>query len=157
MRQKEQYIKKCSKINISVNDNVMLRYQYAKKGKSRCFVPKWNGPWTILRFNGPSNCKIKNAEGKIKYVNVDQLKKIEVRANDTSNGDRFGDIDTRRTYNNENETETSQNLNDDEFDMSDDFQDITRCDENEMSQNPGSWCDIDANNVLPHRTRSGRV
>ena len=158
MRQKEQYIKKCSKINITVNDNVMLRYPYAKKGISRCFVPKWNGPWTVLRFNGPSNCNIKNAEGKIKYVNVDQLKKIEVRANNSSNGDRFGNNDMRRTDENENENETSQNLNDDELDISDDFQDITmRYDENEMSQNPGSWCDIDANNVLPHRTRSGRV
>ena len=50
-----------------------------KKGLSRAFQPKWNGPWKIIRFIGSTNCCIENERGLVKYLHLNLLKKVQAR------------------------------------------------------------------------------
>ena len=58
--QKKQYDKSVKGVTISPHDIVMLWYPYHKRGISKCFVPKWNGPWLVVKFTSPWNCHIVN-------------------------------------------------------------------------------------------------
>ena len=74
-----------------------------------------------------------------KYVNVDQLKKIVIRDNNTSN-ESTHDMNASNDF-------SEQVVEDDPImDDSDEYMEI-----------PGAWCNVDTNNILPQRTRSGRV
>ena len=141
IRQKQQYDKKVKLSRINVNDTVMMSYNYNKRGVSKCFIPKWNGPWLVLRFTGPSNCVIVNSKGEHKNVNIDQLKKVETRDTDSF---------PKRLGENSKQTDVFDN-------------DISDCEGDEcvhegVVQEPpqGSWCEIDSDNIIPFRTRSGR-
>ena len=50
---------------------------------SGCFQPKWDGPWSIVKFTGSNNtnCKIVNCKDPRKKLNVhvNQLKLVEIR------------------------------------------------------------------------------
>ena len=58
----------------------MLWKPYKKKGLSGCFQPKWDGPWTIVKFTGDRNvnCKITHCRDAAKKMNVhiNQLKLV---------------------------------------------------------------------------------
>ena len=61
----------------------MLWKPYKRKGLSGCFQPKWDGPWSIVKFtgNGKTNCKIVkcNEPSKKLNVHVNQLKPAKTR------------------------------------------------------------------------------
>ncbi len=59
----------------------MLWHPPQKKGNSRCFKPKWSGPWTITHLIGDLNCKLVNEHGIVSpTVHVNQLKYIPPRS-----------------------------------------------------------------------------
>ena len=80
-RMKNQYDKNTSKHHYKINDTVMLWNPPQKKGISRCFQPKWSGPWTITHLVGDLNCKLINQCGKVSpTVHVNQLKYLPPRS-----------------------------------------------------------------------------
>ena len=56
---KETYDKKTTSHEFVVGDQVMLWDPPHRKGVSRAFQPKWNGPWTIVRLIENTNCQIR--------------------------------------------------------------------------------------------------
>ena len=42
----------------SVGDPVMLWNPPHRKGLSKSFQPKWQGPWVITKFIGTTNCRL---------------------------------------------------------------------------------------------------
>ena len=80
-RMKKQYDKNTSKHHYQINDTVMLWNPPQKKGVSRCFQPKWSGPWTITHLIGDVNCKLIDLGGKVSpTVHVNQLKYVPPRS-----------------------------------------------------------------------------
>ena len=80
-RMKKQYDKNTSKHHYQINDTVMLWNPPQKKGISRCFQPKWSGPWTITHLIGDVICKLIDLSGKVSpTVHVNQLKYVPPRS-----------------------------------------------------------------------------
>ena len=81
-RMKSQFDKGAKPSPFSVGDIVMLWKPYKKKGISGCFQPKWDGPWSIIKFTGDKkiNCKIVHCREPTKKLNVhiNQLKLMKV-------------------------------------------------------------------------------
>ena len=73
---KKQYDKGAHVAPYTVRDVVMLWKPYKLKGVSGCFQPKWDGPWTILKFHGNASCLILSCvdDKKNMNVHVNQLK-----------------------------------------------------------------------------------
>ena len=76
---KKMYDKHATPHTFSAGDYVMLWDPYYRKGVSRSFQAKWQGPWIIMKLIGAMNCLIKNENGDEKNVHLNQLKKIEKR------------------------------------------------------------------------------
>ena len=76
---KKTYDKNVTKHNFQVGDMVMIWDPPSKKGLSRAFQAKWNGPWKITRFIGSTNCRLENDRGKDKYTHLNLLKKVNLR------------------------------------------------------------------------------
>ena len=78
-----------------------------------------------MEFKGPANCKIKDEKGHIKFVNIDQLKRVENRYTQFP---KYVDKDTKSysdVFDNEINDESNQR-----------------------------WCDISENNIIQSRARS---
>ena len=84
-KMKQQYDKRSRNLKFSVGDIVMLWKPYKKKGLSGCFQPKWDGPWSIVKFTGKRkmNCKIIRCEDSEQTLNVhvNQLKIVQENEN----------------------------------------------------------------------------
>ena len=52
-----------------------------QKGISRCFQPRWQGPWVITDIIGPTNCRIMDSKENEKTIHFNQLKKVLTRYN----------------------------------------------------------------------------
>ena len=80
---KTQFDKTVRQSQFTVGDTVMLWKPYKRKGVSGCFQPKWDGPWSIVKFtgNGNTNCKIVKCNDPSKKLNVhvNQLKLVKTR------------------------------------------------------------------------------
>ena len=148
--QKVQYDKNTKNVKMSIGETVMLWYPYHKTGISKCFVPKWTGPWKVTAISGTSNCRIKNAKGESKWVNFDQLKRVETRVDTFSSAVDEKLDDATSTCNDlfdidvcaDNSINEGEHVND-------------AMPQNDNEPGTGSWCEVDVNNILPHRTRSG--
>ena len=154
--QKTQYDKNVKGDVLRVNDVVMLWYPYHKRGMSKCFVPKWIGPWEIKEFSGQSNCKIQSSKGDVKWVNVDQLKRIENRnPNLPTTMDLLDDFPEVTDNEDDNDMSDCVMNNGDAVANQEDVEGQ----ELQVILPPvrGSWCDVDVNNIIPNRTRSGAI
>ena len=80
-KMKDNYDKTAKPSPFKIGDRVMLWKPYKKKGLSGCFQPKWDGPWSIVKFTGQHNmnCKIVNSADPSKTMNVhvNQLKLVK--------------------------------------------------------------------------------
>ena len=80
-KMKVQYDKTAKPSPFKIGDTVMLWKPYKRKGLSGCFQPKWDGPWSIVKFTGQNNmnCKIINCaeSSKTMNVHVNQLKLVK--------------------------------------------------------------------------------
>ena len=63
-RFKSQYDKNVHTSKIPVGSSVMLWDPGKKLGLSKCFQPKWSGPWTIIYYTSETNCKLSNNRTK---------------------------------------------------------------------------------------------
>jgi len=161
---KSTYDKNVKGQPITVGDHVMLWAPYTQNGLSRCFQPKWMGPWIVYSFTGPSNCKLLNEKGEYKNVHINQLKLIEQRNNHLlpPNKQISNTIDNTNTSNTINEKTVTNEIEDitEPFDLFDETvtehrQDIIPVHDIPHNIINEAWVDIDANNILPHRTRGG--
>ena len=152
---KQQYDKGSQLLNISIGDKVMLWNPYGKSGASKCFQPKWTGPWTVHSFTGKVACKIENdGNGQMKNVHVNQLKIIQ---------DRYNSLQPNYTNTNtpNNDTNSSNNnVASDNFYFHEDNDEIERETEENIVPVPmnrnniinEAWVDIDPTNIIQHRT-----
>ena len=76
---KHTYAKNVTTHDFKVEDNVMIWDPPQRKGLSRAFQPKWNGPWRITRFIGGTNCRLENECNGEKYVHLNLLKTVKAR------------------------------------------------------------------------------
>ena len=130
-QQKRQYDKRTKDSNIHVNDHVLLWNPYHKRNISKCFLPKWKGPWMVVQLTGPSNCKIVSEKGEFKHVNVDQLKKVVKRDVQFPSRSAKANVEYTDVFEDEVVGETTYS-ND-------------------------TWCGVNDSNILPTRMRSGNV
>ena len=157
---KQQYDKGSQLLNISIGDKVMLWNPYGKSGTSKCFQPKWTGPWTVHSFTGKVNCKIENdGNGQMKNVHVNQLKIIQ---------DRYKSLqpdDTNTNTPNNDTNSSNYNVASDNFYFHENNDEIERETEENIVPVPmnrnnvinKAWVDIDPTNIIQHRTRYGGV
>ena len=89
-----------------------------------------------------------NEKGVHKWVNVDQLKKIETRFTNVPTNHR---IQNKEQRNHEFTDIFDEIINDDEVLSSE----VIVNDPRDQAQQIGAWCDIDVHNIIPYRTRSG--
>ena len=167
-RMKQQYDKKTTQHHYKINDTVMLWNPPQKRGISRCFQPKWSGPWTITHLIGDLNCKLVDASGKASpTIHVNQLKYIPPRSIHLLNKatdplpakeppkkkvcDIFADLTNTKTT----------NLIDDRVHVEGargggNTGDLNHREQPEDNNNMinRNWCRVDIANILPNRTRS---
>ena len=140
-KMKNTYDKKMSTHKFSIGDSVMLWWPYFKEKIPRAFQPKWDGPYTIVKLLGDTNCIIEN-NGNYKNVHLNQLKQVASR--------KLKDLPIHpKSKCTEDETNIFQEL----FDESCTTGNL----ENDNAPTPiinHGWCNLDESNILPSRTRS---
>ena len=152
---KHNYDKEIRTHPISIGDTVMIWTPYTKSGLSKCFQPKWTGPWTVYSFTEPSNCKLIDINGNHKNVHINQLKLIETRSK-------------RPTLPKEQVTsnDTIEQLTEMPGVFGHIIDEVSDAPHDNINNhiNPvhphninEAWVDIDPGNILPHRTRGGIV
>ena len=57
---RDTYDKNVTSHSFKAGDKVMMWDPPNRKGVSRTFQAKWNGPWTISRIIGTTNCRLEN-------------------------------------------------------------------------------------------------
>ena len=148
LKMKQRYDKHNTNHNVQVGNQVMLWWPYYKRGIPRSFQPSWKGPFTVIELIGSTNCRIQDEKGTSKSVHLNQLKLVEKR-NSYSTHRRY-----IPQYNNlENpyiEIEMEEGVNEPDR--------IEEQNDNRIMNEPiinHGWCNLDENNILPHKTRGG--
>ncbi len=171
-KMKKQFDKSSKPPPFSVGDRVMLWKPYKKKGLSGCFQPKWDGPWSIVKFTGDrkTNCKIvndRNASQKLN-VHINQLKLLKDGDTELVTEERYKTSDQVVE-----KTNGSGNLTDIFLDYLEDFEEVdNRIIPNNIHQQihqpvepvpehrqqiDQRWVSVDAGNIIPgERTRGNR-
>ena len=178
---KHLYEKHTKQHHYQVHDTVMLWRPTHKKGISRCWQPKWSGPWTIVRLVGEVNCQLINAAHKLSpVVHVNQLRQIpkrsthlhhcllpaqNINAHDPNHAtcDICNTIDTTTENQNPKYALIKEGGNDESNVY--DLNVLLNPDENNANNDniPDSqriednWCRLEISNILPRTTRSNSV
>ena len=180
---KTQYDKNTKKHHYKVHDTVMLWNPRAKQGVSRCWQPKWCGPWKVLKLIGDTNCQLIKDDSKFSpVVHVNQLKYIPQRFTHFHTLPTHGQPPCqnlfRKTCNIFNELDNATSnakqsqgiIQEDGNDRSEIMTEQENVDEPQEHLEPGksnganevnenkhlteSWCRLNVSNILPGRTRS---
>ncbi len=159
---KLQYDKSTTKHHYKVDDTVMLWKPTPKTGISRCWQPKWSGPWKIVRLVGDVNCQLMNTANKLSpVVHVNQLKYIPKRANHLNEPlNTPQDVSTHRTI--PQPCDVFSDLSDaiDHQEQRNDFVQEEGEGRPEYANHPiinENWCQLNVSNILPQRTRSNSM
>ena len=75
-RQKKYHDQNVKEIQIKEDDKVWLRDFIVKAGTSKTFHQPWKGPYKVVRDVGKNNVDIELNTGKIKRVNLEQIKLV---------------------------------------------------------------------------------
>jgi transposase InsO family protein len=78
-KQKVRFDKKRKPVEFQIGDEVMLYWPMPKKGFSQKLLPKWSGPYRIVRRLGDVTYRIGINDSKTLVVHVQRLKKVEPR------------------------------------------------------------------------------
>ena len=126
--------------------HIMLWDPPHQKGISRCFQPRWQGPWVTTDIIGPTNCRIMVSKENEKTIHFNQLKKVLIRYNGLGYyvDHVFSDCvmsESAKVGLDEIETDCVPATKNDAQNIIDPIMD-------------GPYLEIDEANVLPGRTRS---
>ena len=67
-RMKASYDCHATSHKFAIGEHVMIWDPPHQKGISRCFQPRWQGPWVITVIIGSTNCRILDSKGNVKTV-----------------------------------------------------------------------------------------